>query len=58
LSPRCGTCGQIIGVYEPVICVIDGVPYRTARAHDPDLLGRAAACYHDACRDLIAFDPE
>jgi hypothetical protein len=29
---RCGHCDDVIGVYEPIVVVHDGVPVRTSRA--------------------------
>jgi hypothetical protein len=47
--PRCASCGKILGVYEPLVCVIDGVPRQTSRAGAPHLARNADVCYHVAC---------
>ena len=53
----CARCGQVIGVYEPLVHVIDGVAHKTSRAAEPQLAqGRADAFYHLACRDLGGAD--
>jgi hypothetical protein len=47
--PECKHCGDVIGVYEPMIVVIEGQTRETSRAAEPgtgDLLGD---CYHGAC---------
>jgi hypothetical protein len=50
---RCAGCGEIIGVYEPLVHVVDGVAHRTSRAADPGLVSAPAArLYHLACSDL------
>jgi len=38
-----------MGVYEPLVCVLDGRVRRTSRAADPELLVKAEACYHADC---------
>jgi hypothetical protein len=46
-----------MGVYEPLVCVIDGVPRRTSRAGDPHLASNAEVCYHAACCEEEAMPP-
>ena len=54
---RCARCGEVIGVYEPLVHVIDGVAHKTSRAAEPQLTqGRADGFYHLACRDLVGAD--
>lgn len=59
---RCASCGQVIGVYEPLVHVVDGVAHKTSRAADPHLAHRQAdAFYHGACHvpggaDLVVVD--
>ncbi len=55
--PRCGICGEIMGVYEPLVCVINGVPRETSRAGDPLLARSAEVCYHAACCQEDAMPP-
>jgi hypothetical protein len=53
----CAACRQVIGVYEPLVHVIDGVAHKTSRAADPRLgQGSADAFFHLACRDLGGAD--
>jgi len=52
-APLCAACGQVIGVYEPLVHVIDGVAHKTSRAAEPQLVqNQVDALYHLACRDL------
>lgn len=49
---RCASCGGVIGVYEPLVQVVDGIARKTSRAADPHLArAQADACYHLACRE-------
>lgn len=49
-GPRCGVCGEPLGVYEPVVEVDGKQVRRTSRAAVPDLCrGDGVACYHAAC---------
>ncbi|MGZ4187618.1 MAG: hypothetical protein ACXVUE_06525 [Solirubrobacteraceae bacterium] len=53
----CAGCGQVIGVYEPLVHVVDGVAHKTSVAADPQLAHRRAdAFYHLACRDSGGSD--
>jgi hypothetical protein len=55
--PLCAACGEVIGVYEPLVHVINGVARKTSRAAEPQLArGQADAVYHLACRDLGGAD--
>jgi len=56
--PLCAACGEVIGVYEPLVHVINGVARRTSRAAEPQLArSQADAVYHLACRDLGGARP-
>jgi len=47
---RCRYCGEVIGVYEPLVTCISGAPVRTSRAalgSDTDLAERPS--YHADC---------
>jgi hypothetical protein len=47
---RCASCGAVIGVYEPVVHVVDGTAHRTSRAADSHLAqSRRGMLYHAAC---------
>jgi hypothetical protein len=45
---RCGHCGAVIGVYEPMIVVRDGDAWETSRAAEPLPL-HGAEFYHRDC---------
>ncbi|HTZ87831.1 MAG TPA: hypothetical protein VL988_04900 [Solirubrobacteraceae bacterium] len=45
---RCEHCRDVIGVYEPVVTMIDGEPLRTSRAVALGHL-RGAPCFHEGC---------
>jgi hypothetical protein len=47
--PRCTRCGEVIGVYEPLVHVVDGVTLRTSRAARPEVVDAPGAVYHAAC---------
>ena len=52
---RCGRCGDVIGVYEPMLIVEDSEVRETSRLREQALdPGWAAAedCYHDGCFEL------
>jgi len=50
---RCTHCGEVIGVYEPVIHVVGGRPEKTSRAAEPSLsTGSAGPIYH-----LLCYEP-
>jgi len=50
---RCAHCGDVIGVYEPLI-VVDGSGTRlTSRAAEPGLAGDAAEHYHGTCHGVL-----
>ncbi len=47
--PRCAICGEVIGVYEPLVHVSDETVCRTSRAAEPDVGTRPGRVFHDAC---------
>jgi hypothetical protein len=47
--PRCQHCGEIIGVYEPLVLVREGAPHTTSIAAEARLFPTVHACYHGAC---------
>jgi hypothetical protein len=50
---RCAGCGEVIGVYEPLVHVVGGIAHKTSRAADPALVDAVpGSCYHVACWDL------
>jgi hypothetical protein len=50
---RCHDCGQIIGVYEPIVAYDGSGARTTSRAAEPDLRASAAAYYHRSCYAAI-----
>jgi hypothetical protein len=49
--PRCARCGDVIGVYEPAVLVIDGAPRGTSLAAEPAAERGAGAWHHRDCFD-------
>ena len=47
--PRCARCGEVIGVYEPAVIVLEGAYFVTSRAAEPDAVDKAPERYHRAC---------
>jgi hypothetical protein len=53
--PRCRHCGEPMGVYEPVVHVVQGRPIKTSRAAEPTLsTDPSAVIYHFLCYGLIS----
>lgn len=50
---RCQDCGEIIGIYEPVVAYDSSGTRTTSRAAEPDLRASAAAFYHRDCYTAI-----
>lgn len=46
---RCRHCSDLIGVYEPLVVLRDGVPVRTSRAAAPGQPLDASQCFHAEC---------
>jgi hypothetical protein len=47
-APRCRRCSDVIGVYEPMILLVDGRACETSRAAEPDA-GAHGDLYHRCC---------
>lgn len=47
----CAHCGDVIGVYEPLVALADGRARETSVAAETLSADSAAACYHRACYD-------
>jgi hypothetical protein len=45
---RCERCRDVVGVYEPVIALVEGEALRTSLAIMPERL-RGAPCFHESC---------
>jgi len=55
---RCHHCDDVIGVYEPMIVLIEGQARNTSRAAEQDNGGPMGECYHHACyRQALGQDP-
>jgi hypothetical protein len=50
---HCGHCGQVIGVYEPLIRVVEGRAQETSRLLDPEVAEADGRCYHRACYERL-----
>jgi hypothetical protein len=48
-SFRCKHCGEVIGVYEPLVVCAGATARTTSRAAEPDLEPGGATHYHRAC---------
>ena len=46
---RCERCGDVIGVYEPLVYVSNGCVTETSRAAEPDLSFAGRECCHARC---------
>jgi hypothetical protein len=46
---RCHHCGDVIGVYEPLIALIDGQTHETSRAGAQDSAAVVEEYYHRDC---------
>jgi hypothetical protein len=42
-------CGDVIGVYEPLVHVIGATARRTSLAADPETCSEDGDCYHAGC---------
>jgi hypothetical protein len=51
--PRCGACNDVIGVYEPLVRVLEGSVRHTSRAAAPLLPCARERLYHLACYELL-----
>jgi hypothetical protein len=47
--PRCWACDDVIGVYEPLVEVYNGLSRQTSRAAEPGSRFSSGRCYHLAC---------
>lgn len=46
---RCNHCEEVIGVYEPLVVIVEGEARETSRAAEPNLPLDSAEHYHRAC---------
>jgi hypothetical protein len=54
--PRCAGCGDVIGIYEPVVLVIGDAVRATSLAAEPGGLFVAGVRYHSACHQSLSVD--
>jgi hypothetical protein len=47
----CARCGDVIGVYEPMVAILEGRPHKTSIAAKATSLDTSVECYHQACYD-------
>jgi hypothetical protein len=45
----CDRCHDVIGIYEPVVIVVDGEARETSRAAEPAIVAKATERYHRSC---------
>jgi len=45
----CARCGEMIGVYEPLVTFVDGQALTTSRLAQPHAAWLAERCYHRSC---------
>jgi hypothetical protein len=50
--PMCARCGDVIGVYDPLVHVSGERARRTSRAAEPEILNVAGRIYHEECYHL------
>jgi hypothetical protein len=55
-APRCRRCTDVIGVYQPVIWLVDGGGRETSRAAEPDV-GTHGDLFHRCCYAQLV-DPD
>lgn len=51
--PRCGACRDVIGVYEPLVQVFDGLARQTSLAAEPEIECSGTGCYHLGCYRVL-----
>jgi hypothetical protein len=55
--PRCGVCDDVIGVYEPMVCVHEGSVRHTSRAAEPLVPDSGERWYHRQCYESLDDEP-
>ncbi len=53
---RCHICGEVIGVYEPLVRLLDGHAFETSRALELDSAERSGGVYHRVCFERLKDD--
>jgi hypothetical protein len=54
--PRCPVCDDIVGVYEPLVHLGEGIATRTSRAVEPEICS-SGECFHVACYEGLSDEP-
>ena len=52
-SLRCDHCGEVIGVYEPLVRLLDGRAHESSRAREPVGSDPAGEYYHRSCYERL-----
>jgi hypothetical protein len=55
---RCARCDEVIGVYEPMVVIVDGEALHGSRAALGDAPASDGPRYHGACFAQLATRPE
>jgi hypothetical protein len=55
--PRCGVCNDVIGVYEPLVRVLEDSVRHTSRAAEPLHPYAGERLYHLACYESLDHEP-
>ena len=51
--PCCQTCGDVVGVYEPIVLMEPTGRRETSIAAEPGLRDAGLVCHHRACADRL-----
>ena len=55
-SLRCRHCGDLIGVYEPLVTVVDDRPLETSKLAGPMAVTQVDSAYHRGCYEQIGAE--
>jgi hypothetical protein len=55
---RCRHCGDVIGVYEPMITFVEGCARESSRLAEPLAGALDGRCYHRSCYETLAAEPD
>lgn len=55
--PRCVSCEDVIGVYEPLVYLDRGLARHTSRAAEPSVTDGSRHCYHLDCYERVIGKP-
>jgi hypothetical protein len=53
---RCADCGEVIGVYEPLVRLLDGRVCESSRALEPASSDRGGEHFHRVCYERLSED--